>query len=145
MDSSSAMASQALDLLKKTYEVVDHPSTNSIISWGHDNKSFIIWDPEGFEKFLLPYIFPPRNLMGVYASYLKLYSEQEWEFANDDFVRGHPELLEKITDRFKIYSQAVLACKTREERFLLNKKRNEEWERERLEKALATDLQNQCN
>ncbi|EFH46265.1 hypothetical protein ARALYDRAFT_914765 [Arabidopsis lyrata subsp. lyrata] len=55
MDSSSAMASQALDLLKKTYEVVDHPSTNSIISWGPDNKSFIIWDPEGFEKFLLPY------------------------------------------------------------------------------------------
>ncbi|CAE6198598.1 unnamed protein product [Arabidopsis arenosa] len=137
MDPSSAMASQALDLLTKTYEVVDHPSTNSIISWGHDNKSFIIWDPEGFEKFLLPYIFPPRNL-GVYASYLKLYgvlkveSEQEWEFANDDFVRGQPELLEKITDRYKIYSQALLACKTREERFLLNKKRNEEWERERL-------------
>ncbi|EFH46426.1 hypothetical protein ARALYDRAFT_915131 [Arabidopsis lyrata subsp. lyrata] len=114
MDPSSSIARKALDLLKKTYEVVDHPSTNSIISWGHDNKSFIIWDLEGFEKFLLPNILSPGNL-GVYASYLKLYgflkveSEQKWEFADDDFVRGHPELLEKITDRYKIYCQAFCA------------------------------------
>ena len=47
--------------LKKCYEMVDDDSTNSIISWGQNNDSFIIWDVTQFSIQLLPKYFKHSN------------------------------------------------------------------------------------
>lgn len=47
--------------LKKTYEMVDDPETDSIISWSSTSTSFIVWDPHKFSKDLLPKHFKHNN------------------------------------------------------------------------------------
>ncbi|GKV50524.1 hypothetical protein SLEP1_g57227 [Rubroshorea leprosula] len=34
--------------LKKCYDMVDDDSTDSIISWGQNIDSFVVWDPTQF-------------------------------------------------------------------------------------------------
>ncbi|KAK8590082.1 hypothetical protein V6N13_088873 [Hibiscus sabdariffa] len=40
--------------LSKTYDVVDDPSTNSVISWSSGNNSFVVWKVPEFSRDLLP-------------------------------------------------------------------------------------------
>lgn len=47
--------------LKKTFEMVDDPITDSIISWSSTSTSFIVWDPHKFSKDLLPKHFKHNN------------------------------------------------------------------------------------
>ncbi|XXG66679.1 hypothetical protein AAC387_Pa06g0205 [Persea americana] len=43
--------------LIKTYDMVDDPSTNAIVSWSHTSNSFVVRDPAEFAKSLLPRYF----------------------------------------------------------------------------------------
>ncbi|WVY96112.1 hypothetical protein V8G54_028263 [Vigna mungo] len=47
--------------LTKTYDIVDDPSTNHIISWSKGNNSFIVWDPQAFSLTLMPRFFKHNN------------------------------------------------------------------------------------
>lgn len=47
--------------LRKTFEMVDDPETNSIISWSFGKNSFIVWDPHKFCTDLLPKYFKHNN------------------------------------------------------------------------------------
>jgi hypothetical protein len=47
--------------LSKTYEMVDEPSTDAIISWSDTNRSFIVWNPPVFTSDLLPKFFKHKN------------------------------------------------------------------------------------
>ena len=47
--------------LSKTYDMVDDPATDSIVSWSANNNSFIVWDPPQFAKDLLPKNFKHNN------------------------------------------------------------------------------------
>lgn len=47
--------------LSKTYELVDDPSLDSLISWGSTGKSFVVWDPVEFASALLPRNFKHNN------------------------------------------------------------------------------------
>lgn len=47
--------------LKKTFEMVDDPMTDSIISWSSTSTSFIVRDPHKFSKDLLPKHFKHNN------------------------------------------------------------------------------------
>lgn len=47
--------------LSKTYDMVDDPSTDSIVSWSSSNNSFIVWDPPEFARDLLPKNFKHNN------------------------------------------------------------------------------------
>lgn len=47
--------------LKKTYEMVDDPETDSIISWSSSSVSFVVWDPHRFSRDLLPKHFKHNN------------------------------------------------------------------------------------
>lgn len=47
--------------LSKTYDMVDDPSTDSIVSWSANNNSFIVWDPPEFARSLLPKNFKHNN------------------------------------------------------------------------------------
>lgn len=47
--------------LAKTYDMVDDPSTDRIVSWGPADNSFIVWDPPEFGRDLLPKYFKHNN------------------------------------------------------------------------------------
>ncbi|XP_052876870.1 heat stress transcription factor A-6b-like isoform X2 [Gossypium arboreum] len=64
--------------LTKTFDMVDDPSTNYIVSWSSGGSSFI-----GFRKI----------------------DSDKWEFANEGFVRGQRDLLKSIRRRKTTTSQ----------------------------------------
>lgn len=47
--------------LTKTYEMVEDPSTDSVISWSKGRNSFIVWDSHKFSSTLLPKFFKHNN------------------------------------------------------------------------------------
>lgn len=47
--------------LTKTYDIVDDPSTNHIVSWSIGNNSFVVLDPQAFSVSLLPRFFKHNN------------------------------------------------------------------------------------
>ncbi|KAL0409276.1 UNVERIFIED_CONTAM: Heat shock factor protein HSF8 [Sesamum radiatum] len=47
--------------LVKTYDMVDDPSTDKIVSWSPTNNSFVVWDSAEFARDLLPKYFKHNN------------------------------------------------------------------------------------
>lgn len=47
--------------LTKTYDLVDDPSTDHMISWSKANNSFTVFDPQSFSMNLLPRYFKHNN------------------------------------------------------------------------------------
>lgn len=47
--------------LTKTYQLVDDPQTDHIVSWGDDETTFVVWRPPEFARDLLPNFFKHNN------------------------------------------------------------------------------------
>ena len=47
--------------LTKTYQLVDDPLTDHIVSWGDDGTTFVVWRPPEFARDLLPNYFKHNN------------------------------------------------------------------------------------
>jgi heat shock transcription factor, other eukaryote len=48
--------------LTKTYQLVDDPTTDHIVSWGDDRIStFVVWRPPEFARDILPNFFKHNN------------------------------------------------------------------------------------
>ena len=47
--------------LTKTFNLVEDPSTNDVISWNEDGSSFVVWNQTDFAKDLLPKHFKHNN------------------------------------------------------------------------------------
>lgn len=47
--------------LIKTYEMVDDPRTDRVVSWSRGGHSFVVWDPHAFSTNLLPRFFKHNN------------------------------------------------------------------------------------
>ena len=61
MDEGQGGSNSLPPFLTKTYEMVDDPSTDSVVSWSANNKSFIVWNPPEFARDLLPRFFKHNN------------------------------------------------------------------------------------
>lgn len=48
--------------LSKTYQLVDDPGTDLIVSWNEDGNTFVVWKPPEFARDVLPNYFKHRNL-----------------------------------------------------------------------------------
>ncbi|KAI3997832.1 hypothetical protein MKX01_036302 [Papaver californicum] len=106
LDSAATSLSQKsvpAPFLTKTYELVDDPSTDHIISWAEDNTTFVVWRPPEFARDLLPNFFKHNNFSS-FVRQLNTYGFRKivpdrWEFGNEFFKKGEKHLLCEIHRR----------------------------------------------
>ncbi|KAL0920569.1 hypothetical protein M5K25_009712 [Dendrobium thyrsiflorum] len=98
--------------LNKTYQMVDDPIVDDVISWNEEGSTFVVWRPAEFARDLLPKYFKHNNFSS-FVRQLNTYGFRKivpdrWEFANDCFRRGEKRMLCDIQRR-KISSPVALA------------------------------------
>uniref|UniRef100_A0A0D3AY99 HSF-type DNA-binding domain-containing protein n=1 Tax=Brassica oleracea var. oleracea TaxID=109376 RepID=A0A0D3AY99_BRAOL len=62
--------------LTKTFNLVEDPSTNDVISWNEDGSSFVVWNQTDFAKDLLPKHFKHNNFSS-FVRQLNTYERRE--------------------------------------------------------------------
>jgi len=58
---ASGQRSVPTPFLTKTYQLVDDPAVDDVISWNEDGSTFVVWRPAEFARDLLPKYFKHNN------------------------------------------------------------------------------------
>ncbi|XP_058097156.1 heat shock factor protein HSF24 [Magnolia sinica] len=95
--------SEPAPFLTKTYQLLEDPSTDEMISWNESGSTFVVWCPAEFARDVLPKYFKHSNFSS-FVRQLNTYGfhkivPDRWEFANDCFRRGERDLLCEIHRR----------------------------------------------
>ncbi|KAG8077921.1 hypothetical protein GUJ93_ZPchr0007g3391 [Zizania palustris] len=133
--------------LSKTYEMVDDPATDAVVAWTPAGTSFVVANQPQICRDLLPKYFKHNNFSS-FVRQLNTYGfrkvdPEQWEFANEDFVRGQRHRMKNIHRRKPIFSHSSHAQGAGP--LTDTEKRDYEDEIERLKcdnAALTTELQN---
>lgn len=98
--------------LRKLYNIVNDPFTDDIISWSIKGNSFIIKDFHYFCTEILPKNFNTK-LFSSFNRQLNFYNFSkinnfQYEFANEYFIQGRVELLNKISRKSNFSKHSVM-------------------------------------
>ncbi|XP_057475607.1 heat stress transcription factor B-2a-like [Actinidia eriantha] len=99
--------------LTKTFQLVDDPSIDDVISWNDDGSTFVVWNPTEFARDLLPKYFKHNNFSS-FVRQLNTYGFRKvvpdrWEFSNECFRKGEKRLLGDIQRRKVTTPAAVVS------------------------------------
>ncbi|KAG7017423.1 Heat stress transcription factor A-3, partial [Cucurbita argyrosperma subsp. argyrosperma] len=110
--------------LWKTFDLVEDPAIDPIVSWGSAGQSFVVWDPVEFSRVILPSNFKHNNFSSfvrqlntyvgiayslqwlLWSGFRKIDTDR-WEFANGAFQRGKKYLLKNIQRRKSPHSEQI--------------------------------------
>ncbi|XP_057536892.1 heat stress transcription factor A-7a-like [Amaranthus tricolor] len=116
--------------LNKTFEMVEDPRTDPIVSWSTTFDSFIVWDPYKLSIDLLPKYFKHSNFSS-FVRQLNTYGFRKvhldrWEFANSGFQKGKKHLLKTVKRRNHTSNNINSIPLLQKEAELLNLKKEQE-------------------
>eukprot|EP00727_Mastigamoeba_balamuthi_P010811 m51a1_g6352 putative heat shock transcription (433) ;mRNA; f:83521-85379 len=104
---SDAQASPLPPFISKLSELVNDPSTQSLVRWSeeHHGNAFVVWDPVEFSATVLPKHFKHSNFCS-FVRQLNIYGFHKIEsdkggfaFRHEFFRKDAPQLLKKIVRR----------------------------------------------
>jgi heat shock transcription factor len=79
-----AAAAAVAPFLAKTFDMVEDPATDAVVSWGAARNSFVVWDSHAFAARLLPLHFKHANFSSFLRqlnTYVRACVSDQWFFA----------------------------------------------------------------